>query len=419
MRRRLEQMGVRAGMIYVALLAIMNAGALGLRATPGYAPTSDASEAIASAIGLGRYPLHAEIIFRLLIAVIGGAAWWAYDRGRRDERELRDVFFLEVRFVLAAALISAGLGQLLGVTTPWPSEADWIRPMREMDPQSFLTAWIGSSSLHKISLGIVDVAAGVCLLYRRMMLLGAFTALGAIGNVVMTQISFEDVRVGVYWPSIELSAMALVLVLGDLRRILDAIFNEKTFVPGVAPAPALHTPLLQRFARIARPVAFVVIALANVPILLRAIDVRRHSPIAGVYRVERYTLNGQEDRSDRDDPGRWRLVAIDDCSRFAIRTMDDRQLEGAVSLPDARKTNRGQLCQELTSKQQGMLTLVPPDSLPISVVSPGLSGSVKYNRTEPDVLEIEGKLGNDVVIARLRRLPNTAFRVFVRFQAYV
>ena len=74
MWRTLEQIGVRAGIIYVALLALMSVKVLGLRATPGYAPDSPFSAGIASAIGLREYPLHAEIVFRLLIAVIGGVA---------------------------------------------------------------------------------------------------------------------------------------------------------------------------------------------------------------------------------------------------------------------------------------------------------------------------------------------------------
>ena len=63
-----------------------------------------------------------------------------------------------------------------------------------------------------------------------------------------------------------------------------------------------------------------------------------------MYRVDRYTINGLDSLSDYESRNRWRLVAMDDCNRFAVRTIEDRQFEAGIAISNDRRLIHNQRC---------------------------------------------------------------------------
>jgi hypothetical protein len=90
----------------------------------------------------------------------------------------------------------------------------------------YVKVWTGASGLHETMLGLTELVAGVSLLFMRTTTLGALVALLALGNNVMIALSFDDMRVGSFWPIIELSAMASFLLIVDFRRIASFFAHE-------------------------------------------------------------------------------------------------------------------------------------------------------------------------------------------------
>jgi hypothetical protein len=408
---RLRGSLVRVAMVYAALVAVMHASVLGPLGAPLRVPLRLLAVPFTNALGLAEYPMQGELLLRLFLSLAVGAVWWLIARDRNGHPTMFRALLAELRFVLAAGMIAYGLGHLLAVTSPFPSQADWIRPIREMEAPEFMTIWFGSSPLQKASLGLSGLAAGLCLLSRRTATFGAFLGVGVIGNEAFTQLSFGDMRSGRYWLPFELAGIGTALLLADLRRVLDAFIYEERTVPALQPEPAWPDGLMARLAQNGTRLALVVLVLANLPTLIRGFDGLYSSRVAGVYYVDTFSVNGQPVPLEQGGK-RWRWVAIDDCDRFAVRTIADQQLEGKIVLQDAGPYSRRRICSRVTEPATGMINIVAPDSLHSFVAQPGLAGSINYTRAGDGALDLDGTVGGVVIKAHLRRMADSSFRVF-------
>jgi uncharacterized membrane protein YphA (DoxX/SURF4 family) len=210
-----EGIAIRAGIVCCAVVCLMDPLAVGLRGSSFYSAIGAIEAPFVRMIGLAAYPLQGDAIFKIVVSLAVGFVWWMVSGQRGDDRELWEFLKVEARLVLAALLLCSGFAKVLHVEMPWPGAPDWIRPPREMPPLYYVQIWTGASGLHETMLGVVELAAGFFLIFRRTTTLGALMAFGAIGNRVMIAVAFNDWRVGSYWPLAQFAAMALLLVLVD------------------------------------------------------------------------------------------------------------------------------------------------------------------------------------------------------------
>jgi hypothetical protein len=403
MSQSVRNFAIRAGMIFGALVFLTHPFILRL---------GGVVQSLAGRVGFDPYPMQGEMLLIVLLSLLGAAIWRAVDKNGWDNETLWKLLLVETRFVLAAAMLLSGLEKVLHVQMPWPTAPDWIRPLREMPSLYYVKIWTGASGLHETMLGLTELAAGVCLLFLRTTTLGALIALISVGNNVMIVLGFDDPRVGSYWPFVQLAAMALLLALMDLKRVWEFFaFEDKP----TTPTDARHhwaSPTLQRLERTAKTAFVIVVLLASVPIVVRGLDARARSPLAGAYAVEDFSVNGQAVTTAAPDAARsrWRLVGIDDCRRFAIRTIDDRQLESTIVGPSVGRLRQHSECASMTSAETGTLTIAPADVRTLGLVRPGPQGELRYARRGATV-QLEGKIDDATVVVRLRRIPDKDFNV--------
>src|SRR4051812_14448341 len=102
-------------MVYGGLVALMHPALLG----PAYpvlsAPAQLLARPFGQLLGLGPYPIQADVIFRVLASILGALIWMSRKRSSHDESTLFQLLQLEYRVVVGAALVSIGLGHALGV----------------------------------------------------------------------------------------------------------------------------------------------------------------------------------------------------------------------------------------------------------------------------------------------------------------
>jgi hypothetical protein len=396
--------GIRAAMIFTALVFLTSPYTLRL---PLFAWLI---RPLGGAIGLGSYPLQAEFLLLVFLSLAGAFLWSVAGDAGWDEDTLWQLLIVEVRFVLAAGMLLSGIEKVLHVQMPWPTPPDWIRPLREMPSLYYVKVWTGASGLHETMLGLTELAAGVSLLFMRTTMLGALVALVSLGNNVMIAASFDDLRVGSYWPLAELAALALLLVLVDFRRIAAFFAHEDRLTEPTVIGHDWRVASLSRAERWAKPVFLTVLLLFAFPIAVRGYDARHRSPLAGAYKVEEFTLNGQSMLPPEKAGSRWRLVGIDDCRRFAVRTVDDRQIEAAVVGPRVGSLRQHGECAAATSGANGSMKLQHAEVSMLGLVQPGLAGELEYTRAG-DVLQLHGTVDGAVIAARLRRIPDSSFNV--------
>ncbi len=158
------------------------------------------------------------------------------------------------------------------------------------------------------------------------------------------------------------------------------------------------------------PVFLVALVLVNIPTVTRAIDAGYRSPLAAAYSVESFTVNGQPAAAEKATT-QWRLVGIDNCQRFAVRTVDDRQFESEIVLDGAGPSAVRQKCAERTLATSGTITLRTPMTLTPGLVQAGPGGVLRYERQGNGVVELSGKLGDSEIQARLKKIPDDQFNI--------
>jgi hypothetical protein len=362
-------------------------------------------------LGLEHAPLFVDLVLRIILALAGGLAVMAGDRRRRDDEALTHLLVVELRFILAAAFMSMGFAKVLHVEMPWPSFADWIRPIREMSSPHFVEVWMGSSSLYQSAMGFVELATGALLVFRRSATLGALLVIGLATNSAAVLVGFSDVRAGTYWPAVDLIAMAAFIVLTDYRKVLQVFRVDTPEVSPSAQSPRWPPGLPPGMEGFAKGAFAAILLLVNFPTVIRAYDATADVPLAGIYTVERFTANGSDSLPEEERGLRWRLIAIDDCRRFAVRTLDDRHLEGAIKLPKVSRTSYTRTCARETEARSGALTLVQPDTSDSGSVIVPLEGTLKYTRVSADTLDLEAALAGTSISIRAVRVPERYFQL--------
>src|SRR5262245_27453601 len=102
----LKSLALRAGMVFGVLVFLKHPFILGL---------GSVLQSAAGVIGLGAYPMQGEFLLLLLLSIIGGFVWRAVDANRLDNDTLWQLFLVEMRYVLAAAMLLSGLAKVLHV----------------------------------------------------------------------------------------------------------------------------------------------------------------------------------------------------------------------------------------------------------------------------------------------------------------
>jgi hypothetical protein len=110
---------------------------------------------------------------------------------------------------------------------PAPDLDRLAEPIGEASPMGLLWTFLGASSAYQILSGCAELLGGWLLVARRTTTLGALVAAGVMFNVAALNYCY-DTPVKLY--STHLFAMALLLLAGDVRRLID-IFVLHRAVP--------------------------------------------------------------------------------------------------------------------------------------------------------------------------------------------
>jgi hypothetical protein len=374
--------------------------------------------------------------FRNLVIDILGAIplaliWTIFDRRKRSNAVLSEVLYLGVRCWLATGMFLYGSVKVIGQQgIPQPAPLDWIRPLGEISTGQLMWTWLGYSPIFHFFAGMNETLGAILLLFRRTTLLGAFLILPAMAFVTMLDLTFQ---VGPWSGALVYGAGALYLIGRERRRLAGIFF----FAKPTAPAPRKKVWASPRLALVVRGlwVLVVVFGIWSYPFstFKEMMDIgRRQSPLCGVYRVERFVVDGRELPEEAADPVRWREVAINWFGDFVrVRRMDEAEMLWSLSGDPYRFLvasghgyhygDYGKLLAK-TDGTQGQLkykTLpnyrspkggpLPPPGEPNSIrnYSSAPFFTVNYVRKDPDNLSLQGNINGMEISADLRRIDNS------------
>lgn len=256
---------------------------------------------------------------------------------RRPRRRLALVTTLwwghgAARLVLALLLLTYGASKTTLVQFGMADMGDSLIEFGEMSPMGLLWRQVAFSPLFQLLAGVAEVGAGLALLWRRTVILGALIALADMSFVLVLNLGYD---VPVKQLSTLMVVLAIVVLTPWVPRLLRAVLGQAAL-----PAAPLHRLIPWRpLDRLTDPVVLIVVVLAaslitwiSVTGLQRAMH-ENHAAPAGVWAVVSDTV-APAPQATQDH--RWQRVAIgthdvgDGRVRMQLRTVDGRLLDGTV-----------------------------------------------------------------------------------------
>lgn len=271
--------------------------------------------------------------------MIASLLWTALDRRAEAYPLLLGSFRLLLRLTLAVAMLAYGLDKVFLSQMPPPSLAILNEPLGQTSPHMLLWTTFGLRPGFQATMGMIEVIAGLLVLYRRTALLGALITIFITCNIVLYDYFF-DVGVKIY--AAHLLLMALLLVAPDLDSLLSYFWRHQPKPPRGAWIP-LFTRRSSRTGILILEWAVLLIALGYRSYgeakdrLSEADQMKNMKSFIGQWHVESTQLNGEpkpllvsaQDVTVSD-------LYIEPFGALNLRLSDGRLVDGDVHFDEAR-----------------------------------------------------------------------------------
>ena len=244
----------------------------------------------------------------LSFSAAGGALWSLLDRRPRNYTHLNYWLCLFARYYISLFALSYGILKIFAMQMYFPSLHQLATPLGDLLPMRLSWLFIGYSTPYQVFSGIMEVTAGLLLLYRRTSTLGILLATAVFVNVAALNLSY-DIPVKIF--SMELVFVCLFLLANESNRIICFFILNKPAAVGER-YHFRYTKKWTRVGRIVAKTAFIILALV-LP-FINYYDYYKSAHIApakqpvanGVYTVMVFTVNKKNLPDNGTDSLRWR-----------------------------------------------------------------------------------------------------------------
>ncbi|SKF81802.1 Uncharacterised protein [Mycobacteroides abscessus subsp. bolletii] len=270
----------------------------------------------------------------VVIALAIVAVWTLSDRHRAHYRRLSASLWVFARFGLALSMIVYGMAKAI------PTQMGYMTlPDQQLqlvgDTSLFNTLWgfMGASEPYSIATGLVELAAGLLLLWNRTWVLGALGSVFAMAQVFLLNMTYD---VPVKQVSGELFLIAVAITAPLWPNLVRVVFNRGTrpvrlWSPlGTGRRWLLRTGIVLKFVL----AAALTVQCAFLSMLVYSTYKTPTSSLDGVWRATSFTVDGHEATVSQTSPGPWSNVAIshrDKVEEFGVRAFVAQTPDGRTS----------------------------------------------------------------------------------------
>ncbi|MET0594991.1 MAG: hypothetical protein ABW133_19990 [Polyangiaceae bacterium] len=329
---------------------------------------------------------YAALFFVAATTVVITVIWSIADRRARSYPRLYELFRVYVRFSLAFLMLMYGVVKLMKGQFGFPRLEEIARPLGELTPMGLMWTFMGYSTPYTFFGGLLETTSGLLLYFRRTTLLGACIAAGVMTNVVVMNFSYQ---VFVRLFSTHILLLAIVLLAPDGKRLFEFFVRSRATAP--ARDPSFIAP---RWKKPALGLKVLLMAWAIGLSTYRAVDQIRQfgdnlpkHALYGIYDVESFALAGEALPPLLTDRRRWRRMIVEQDGRGGVWSMDDarRPIDCA--------------------KSSGSCILSAKSA----------ESAFTYERADGDRLVLSGKLGEEDVAIRLKKLDLATLPILAPF----
>lgn len=355
--------------------------------------------------------LFVKLLIMATIATFAALIWLWIDRRRRSraadaaaatmaaerkEAALYDVLRVFVRYALGCTTLIYAAVKVFKTQFREPGLAALSTPLGDLAPNELMWYFMGYSYAYNLFAGMGELTGALLLFFRRTTTLGALLLIAVMSNVVVMDFVYDISSVTIW--ATHLLAMAVLLVLPDVRRLLDVlVWNRPTAPREIGPVRA------GRWSRPARITAKTVAILfaawqlfASRQRLHTTGDLAPKPPLYGAYDVEQFVRNGDSTPPLVTDTTHWRRVIVSRAFEMAPVTVLIRLPNDSLRRYDVRI--------DTVAKQLTLLARLSRRTATPANTPPATVGTFAYASTDTGRVALAGTLGGDSVRVRLHRM---------------
>jgi hypothetical protein len=281
-----------------------------------------------------------------LIGIAGGLIWTLIDRKSRNYNILYYWIRVVVRYRAGIGIIGFGFTKLFPTQMPYPSLGLLNSNFGDFTAQKIYWMSVGIVPWYQVFGGIIEIAAGTMLFFRRTTTFGAILLAGALGDITYVNYAYDG---GVHVYAFYFVFLALILFADDIPKLYNLLIRERYTVP-VHIYPDFRQPWL-KYTRIGLKVltffVFFVI-LTYTEVINFKYDPYKQPSTAGVkqlrgnYHVTEFKLNGQEIPYNPLDTVRWQEATFENWTTLTFKVnhpvLIDPSNGGGSPMKDIQRT---------------------------------------------------------------------------------
>jgi hypothetical protein len=266
---------------------------------------------------------YADWIAALLIGIVGGLIWTAIDRKAKAYDILYYWLRVIVRYRAGIGIIGFGFTKLLPVQLPYPSLGLLNTNFGDLTAQKIYWLSVGIVPWYQVFAGVVEVAAGALLFFRRTTLLGAILLFGALGDITFVNFSYDG---GVHVYASYFVLFAAFLIIYDVPKLYNLLILEQYTIP-VNFYPSFSEKWL-KYTRIILKVATIwvfLVVLFYIQYINFRYDPYKQPATTGVkelrgnYNVTTFRINNQDIPYSPLDSVRWSEATFENWSTLTFK----------------------------------------------------------------------------------------------------
>ena len=259
----------------------------------------------------------------LAIGIAGGLVWSAIDNKNKSYDRLYYWLRVIVRYRAAIGIIGFGFTKFLPVQLPYPSLGILNTNFGDITAQKIYWLQVGIVPWYEIFAGVVEVAAGALLFFRRTTLLGSVLLFGALADITFVNFSYNG-GVHVYASFFVLTSSFLIIY--DVPKIYSLLVLEKYTIPQNF-YPDLSAKWI-KYIRIGVKTGFIYVFLIlffYLQFINWKYDPYKQPSTSGVktlrgnYNVTEFKINNHEIPYNPQDSVRWSAVTFEKWSTLTYK----------------------------------------------------------------------------------------------------
>jgi hypothetical protein len=327
----------------------------------------------------------------VVLAIIAAILWSVIKRKQKRFDVILYWIMVYLRFYLAIMMMRYGLEKIIKTQFPFPYYS-LNETYGASSPMRLLWTFMGYSKAFNVFTGLIEIAAGALLLFKKTATFGLLICITVLANVVVINFCF-DVPVKLF--AVNLLLMAIFLLAPDIKRVTDFFFRNKA-VPAVNYQPIFSkwpinlAWLVIRFAVIVSVIYSITMFVWN-KYNVSGDGAFKKTPLFGIYAVEKFVKNNDTLKISSVDTTQWKTLNIVFPKQAVIQMMNNDMKYYSV----------------LTDTLNKKIELYENDN-PIN------KSMLFYSLTDSTHLILNGKFKDDSVYIQLRRQSLNEFPLLNR-----